>query len=145
LNPLPAGCNCTIDQADLLRTHRPAFADWAGIAEELEAMGASEKRELKSRLILLTAHLLKWKYASKRKAHPNSWRKTIREQRRALNDLLADNPSLKQMPQTLISDTNLFREHIRADAIDDTGLDSFPFEYPWSSDSNLAHHFWPEP
>jgi len=131
-----------IDQADLLRTHRPAFADWAGIAEELEAMGASEKRELKSRLIVLTAHLLKCKYASQqRKAHQNCWRETIREQRRALNDLLAENPSLKQIPQTVISDTDLYREHIRADAIDDTGLDTFPHECPWSIDSILSPSF----
>ena len=52
-----------LDQADVLRAYRPSFLDWAGVAEELEAMGASEKRELKSRLIMLTAHLLKWRYA----------------------------------------------------------------------------------
>jgi len=135
-----------LDQAEALRAHRPAFIDWAGIAEELEAMGASEKRELKSRLIVLTAHLLKWRYATtQRPEHEKSWRKTIREQRRALSDLLADNPSLKELPQRLISTTSLYREHVRPDAMDDTGLDSFPLECPWAVDSILASDFWPEP
>ena len=128
-----------IDQADVLRVHRPAFLDWAGIAEELEAMGASEKRELKSRLIVLIAYLLKWRYApAQRLEHENSWRKTIRQQRRALNDLLADSPSLKMLPQKLISTTNLYWEHARPDAIDDTGLDVFPVECPWTIDLILA-------
>jgi hypothetical protein len=153
-----------LDQADILRAYRPSFLDWAGVAEELEAMGASEKRELKSRLIVLTAHLLKWRYATShsyahladslarsaigsasRPENERGWRKTIREQRRALSDLLADNPSLKELPQTLISTTNLYREHIRPDAMDDTGLDIFPVECPWTFDLILASDFWPEP
>jgi hypothetical protein len=134
-----------IAQARALRTHQPAFLDWAGIAEELESMAASEKRELKSRLIVLTAHLLKWRYASaQRPLHEASWRKTIREQRRALNDLLADNLSLKGLPHTLLESTSLYREHVRPDAVDDTGLDIFPAECPWTVDLILAADFWPE-
>jgi hypothetical protein len=135
-----------MDQAKMLRAHRPAFIDWAAIAEELEEMGASEKRELKSRLIVLTAHLLKWRYAiAQRQQHENSWRKTIREQRRVLNDILSDNPSLKALPQTLLSTTSLYRDHVRPDAVDETRLDIFPAECPWSSDLILASDFWPEP
>jgi Domain of unknown function DUF29 len=116
--------------------------DWAGIAEELEAMGASEKREFKSRLIVLTAHLLKWRYATgKRLENERGWRKTIREQRRALSDLLADNPSLKELPQTLLSTTNLYQEQICPDAIDDTGLNVFPVKCPWTIDLILASDF----
>ncbi len=109
-------------------------------------MGASERRELKSRLIVLVAHLLKWRYATaQRPEHERSWRKAIREQRRALNDLLADNPSLKMLPQTLISTTNLYQEHARPDAMDETGLEVFPVECPWTVDLILAPDFWPEP
>jgi hypothetical protein len=136
----------------------------AGLAEELEATEVSEKRELKSRLIVLTAHLLKWRYATTHlyphladsltrsalgsasgSENERGWRKTIREQRRALSDLLADNPSLKQLPQTLISTTNLYREHIHPDAMDDTSLDIFPPECTWTFDLILASDFWPEP
>ena len=134
-----------LDQADNLRSHRPGFIDWAGIAEELEAMIASERRELKNRLIVLIAHLLKWRYATiQRPQHENSWRKTIREQRRALNDLFADNPSLKALPQTLLSTADLYRNDARPDAVDDTGLDAFPTDCPWPVDLILSPDFWPE-
>ncbi len=34
----------------------------ANIAEEIEDVGKSEQRELASRMAVLIAHLLKWKY-----------------------------------------------------------------------------------
>jgi hypothetical protein len=58
---------------------------------------------------------------------------------------VADNPSLRELPQTLISTTNLYREHIRPDPMDDTGLDIFPIECPWTVDLILTSDFWPEP
>jgi Domain of unknown function DUF29 len=33
-------------QAQVLRSKRPSFLDWENLAEELEAMGARERREL---------------------------------------------------------------------------------------------------
>ncbi|MEA5550694.1 DUF29 domain-containing protein [Anabaena cylindrica UHCC 0172] len=36
--------------------------DIPNLIEEIESMGKSEKRELKSRLIVLLMHLLKWQY-----------------------------------------------------------------------------------
>jgi len=51
-----------MEQADLLRTGRLAEADLANIAEEIESMGRSEKRELVNRLAVLLAHLLKWQF-----------------------------------------------------------------------------------
>src|SRR5579859_3781349 len=90
-------------QAKALRRKDVALLDWDKVAEELDAMAASERRELKNRLIQLIAHLLKWRWAiEQRAAHGSSWRKTIREQRRQLNDLLADSSSLKSRPQLLL-------------------------------------------
>jgi hypothetical protein len=48
--------------ADLLRQHKFNEVDIEHVAEELESMGKSEKRELTSRLTVLLAHLLKWKF-----------------------------------------------------------------------------------
>jgi hypothetical protein len=47
-------------QASLLRAGQFAQADVEHIAEEIESMGRSEKRELLSRLAILLMHLLKW-------------------------------------------------------------------------------------
>jgi len=48
--------------------------DVENIAEEIESMGKSEKRELISRLAVLLAHLLKWEFKSERRS--NSWKYT---------------------------------------------------------------------
>jgi uncharacterized protein DUF29 len=128
-------------QAQALRQKDTALLNWDKVAEELDAMAASERRELKNRLIQLIAHLLKWLWASEQRAsHENSWRKTIREQRRQLNDLLADSPSLRSRPQSLL--TAIYTD-ARQDAVDDTGLQEFPTDCPWSIDQILSPDFWP--
>ena len=81
------------EQAALLRAGQLAEADIENIAEEIETMGRSEKRELVNRLTVLLLHLLKWQFQPS--LHGNSWRLTIEEQRYRLEDHLKDNPSLK--------------------------------------------------
>ncbi|HHC25199.1 MAG TPA: DUF29 domain-containing protein, partial [Desulfobacterales bacterium] len=63
----------------LLREGRFTEIDVDNIAEELEAMGRSEKRELVSCLTTLLVHLLKWKYQAVRRSR--SWENTILTQR----------------------------------------------------------------
>ncbi|PWR21376.1 DUF29 domain-containing protein [Zavarzinia aquatilis] len=79
------------EQAALLRAGKLDKADIANIAEEIESVGRGEKREPVNRL----AHLLKWR--QQRIHRSPSWQATIRLQRRALADHLADNPSLKTL------------------------------------------------
>ncbi len=81
------------EQAGLLRAGRLSEADIEHIAEEIESMGKSEKRELVSRLTVLLLHLLKWQHQPAFRS--KSWRLTLEEQRDRLEDHLADNPSLK--------------------------------------------------
>ena len=77
----------------LLREGKLSEIDVENIAEEMESMGKSEKRELINRLAVLMAHLLKWKFQSMRRS--KSWALTIKNQRMELKDLLEDSPSLK--------------------------------------------------
>jgi Domain of unknown function DUF29 len=81
-------------QAQVLRSKRPSFLDWENLAEELEAMGARERRELISHLRILLAHLLKWTYQSSRRGE-TSWKRSIVLARQEIAALLADSPSLK--------------------------------------------------
>jgi hypothetical protein len=53
------GAGVRRDQASSLRSGQSRLLDGEGIAEELDAMGASQRWELKSRLMILVAHLLK--------------------------------------------------------------------------------------
>jgi hypothetical protein len=83
------------EQAALLRAGRLAEADVANIAEEIDSMGRSERRELINRLDVLLTHLLKWHFQPAFRG--TSWDLTIREQRRKLLRHLDDNPSLRAM------------------------------------------------
>jgi hypothetical protein len=56
----------TMEQAQLLRSGEFSELDIENIAEELESMGRSDKREIESRLTVLLAHLLKWRVNSAR-------------------------------------------------------------------------------
>ena len=52
----------TQQQAALLRTGKWQELDYENLAEEMESVGRSEKRELGNRLEVLLTHLLKWQY-----------------------------------------------------------------------------------
>jgi hypothetical protein len=54
-----AFCAWTEQQVRLLRAGRLQDADLVHIAEEIETLGANERRELESRLEVLLLHLLK--------------------------------------------------------------------------------------
>jgi hypothetical protein len=83
------------EQATLLREGRFAEADVENIADEIESLGRSEKRDLVNRLAVLLAHLLKWQFQPVWRG--KSWRLTIKEQRRRLSEHLDENPSLKPL------------------------------------------------
>ena len=83
----------TQEQVKLLKEGEWYHLDAKNLIEELEDLGRRERQELRNRLGLLLGHLLKWQYQSTNQS--NSWLATIREQRRELNLLLKENPSLK--------------------------------------------------
>ena len=83
----------SLEQAALLRAGRVGEADLATIAEEIESMGKTEKRELVSRLTVLLLHLLKLERQPAGRSNP--WRLSIANARDEIADLLDDNPSLK--------------------------------------------------
>ena len=128
------------EQASLLRAGRLAEADLENIAEEIESMARSEKRELTNRLKLLLTHLLKWRYQPTLRC--KGWSYTIEGQREDLADHLADNPSLKdKLPQALSS---AYRKAIQT-AVTETGFDSsaFPSACPWTYEQIMDAAFWP--
>jgi Domain of unknown function DUF29 len=128
-------------QAELLRKGSLADADIEHIAEEIDSMGRTEKRELISRLTVLLLHLLKWRHQSGRRGP--SWEASIANQRDDIADHLEDNPSLKPLvPQALAS---AYRKASR-EAVAETGLPGamFPDKCPWTVEQVLDGGFWPE-
>jgi hypothetical protein len=60
-----------------------------GLEELIDALARSEERELRHRMEILMAHILKWKTQP---PGTKSWRLTINEQRRQITELRQDNP-----------------------------------------------------
>lgn len=131
----------TLEQAELIKSKRLDEVDFEHLLEELESMGASEKRELLNRLGVLLAHLLKWQYEPDRRGR--SWVNTIREQRRMIPLHLKQNPSLKGKLEEFMEDGYGLGRGI---ASDETGLpeSTFPHDCPWVFEQILNSEFWPE-
>jgi hypothetical protein len=86
------------DQARALRDAAQAGVnlpiDWRNVAEEIDALGKSQSRELASRVATILFHLLKLS-ASPAVEPRAGWCDTIIEQRGEIERLLADAPSLR--------------------------------------------------
>src|SRR5688572_19957487 len=82
------------EQAELLRRGEWRALDIANLAEEIEDVGRSEQRELRSRLAVLLSHLLKWQFQPTLRS--KSWSATIAVQRRAIAREMMRTPSLKR-------------------------------------------------
>lgn len=128
----------TVEQ---LRAQNYAAVDWANLIEEIEDMSRRERKSLKSNLVVLLLHLLKWQYQPESRS--GSWRGSIREHRRRINDDLHDSPSLCPYLQAVLSDcyTNACEQ-----AADETGLalQTFPVSCPYTAEQMLDANFLPE-
>lgn len=118
-----------------LRSNAPV--DWENLAEEVESMGRSEKREISSRLRTILIHLLKWLYCPDlRERCENDWRTTIRTQRNDLADELEDSPSLRGYPLDIFAK---IYTRARDDAADEARvpLKTFPKAPPFTLEQAL--------
>ena len=133
----------TQQQAALLRTGKWQELDYENLAEEMESVGRSEKRELGNRLEVLLTHLLKWQYQLEGRREGHSWEDTIWEQRRQLVALPQDSPSLRH---EVVPHLAQHYPAARRQARRDTRLPdaTFPATCPWSVEQVLDEEFWPE-
>jgi len=129
----------TNEQVQLLKTGQLNQIDWQNIAEEIEDMGRSEKRQLDSRLELLIVHLLKWQFQPNLRSR--SWQLTIKEQRLRLSKLLQKNPSLQPNLTEAIEDVYPLAT---LSAERETGLSLFPEICPYTLSEILSLEFLPE-
>jgi hypothetical protein len=130
------------EQATLLREGRFGEADLENIIEEIECLGRSEKRELRNRLIVLLAHLLKW-YALPDSNGKRSWRATIAEQRVRLRRHLEESPSLLPLSAEVIGEAWEVAVLRAAKGIL-VSKAVLPARCPWSAAEVLDENFWPE-
>jgi hypothetical protein len=128
------------EQAALLREGRLAEIDVLNIAEEIEDVAKSERRELGSEIVLLVAHLLKWKFQPSRRG--KSWSSTIHTQRMAIRYALHKMPSLKHTLEDEEWLELLWHRGVTL-AQKETTL-NFPQQWIWSLSQVFDDDFWPD-
>ena len=126
--------------AKKLRTQDYANLDWENVIEEIEAIGRSERKSLKSNLIILLLHFLKWQYQPEQRT--GSWEGSIVEHRRRIREALKDSPSLKLYLETIFFET--YTDAVKQ-AKAETGLPlaTFPQQYPYQLTEVMEEDFLP--
>jgi hypothetical protein len=126
---------------DQLRAQDYANLDWENLLDEIESMGKRERRSLKSNLVILLLHLLKWQYQAEQRS--GSWKGSIVEHRQRIRDELEDSPSLQPY---LIEILDAAYADGRDRAAAETGLDIaiFPVECLYAIAQVLDRDFWPD-
>ena len=70
-----------------LQSQDYANVDWENLIEEIADMGRSERKSLKSNLIVILVHLLKWQFQPEKRS--GSWEGSIIEHRRHVRKKLS--------------------------------------------------------
>jgi Domain of unknown function DUF29 len=127
--------------AELLKQGRLTELDLENLIEEIETMGRSEKKALRSNLQVVLMHLLKYKYQAEKRS--GSWRATIREHRKRLREALEESPSLKPYFGEVFG---LCYDDARLLAADETELAvaTFPQQSPFTPEQAFDPDFLPE-
>src|ERR1700755_1143817 len=95
----------TEEQAAALRRAKSSNLplDWENLAEEIESLGKSDRRELTSQIRRVLRHLLK--LATSPAAEPRAgWRSTVIDARSEIDGVLHDSPSLRREIDSLIAE-----------------------------------------
>ena len=83
----------TQEQAEFIKNKEFEKLDIINLQDEIESMGNSEKRALRSQMSRLLMHLLKKRYQPE-KDYSSSWQDSISDAEIQLQYLLEDSPSL---------------------------------------------------
>ena len=105
-----------------------------GIEELTESLIRADKRALKSQLTRLIRHIIKWKTQPEKRTP--SWVYSIESARMEIQDLLADEPSLKYyletLPDELFAKAKKLAEaemNVKSDIANITEVELFEMEY----------------
>ncbi|MEH2380508.1 MAG: DUF29 domain-containing protein [Nostoc sp.] len=127
--------------AELLKQGRLTELDLENLIDEIETMGRSEKKALRSNLEVVLMHLLKYKYQAEKRS--GNWRATIREHRKRLRQALEESPSLKPYFCEVFGQCY---DDARLLVADETELHLaiFPEQSPFTPEQALNPDFLPE-
>jgi hypothetical protein len=131
----------TQEQAALLREGKARDLDWTNLAEEIDSVGRSQKHAVRSQLVRLLLHLLKWRDEPTHRGQ--SWQDSISDARTQIALTIEDSPSLRHFPREALA---FAYRHARRKASLETRvpLATFPDTCPWDVEQVLDDAFFPE-
>jgi hypothetical protein len=119
--------------------------DWENVAEEIESLGKSDRREVASRIYAIVEHLLKLE-ASPARLPRRGWEQSVRTQRRELRLVLKDSPSLRpDVPGMIAEALASAREEVLSDLAargEPARIDIHQKEY---TESQVLDTWFPDP
>ena len=133
------------EQVRALRERRVEDLYWPNLAEEIEDLGKSERRALKSRIAKLLEHLLKMAYASDRVWQSNSrgWELSLENAREAAGELVEENPGLRPFLNEIFASAyrTARRDALRALRMPNSAIPETP---SWTLEQVIDNRFVPK-
>ena len=126
---------------ELLEQNRLNEIDTVNLKVYLIEMGASNKREVKSKITTLLLHLLKWLYQPTHRSR--SWRVSIIRERKELKEIFIKNTNLEKYAHECFDDS--FTDAIKYAEIEIKSKKKLPKVHVFSVEQALDNNFWPEP
>lgn len=115
--------------------------DWENLIEEIQDMGRSERRSLKSNLIVVLVHLLKWQFQPE--CRSGSWEGSIIEHRRRIREAILESPSLQPYLESIFAEC--YPQAVKqAKAETRLPLEAFPQQCPYELVEVINDEFLPE-
>ena len=114
------------------------------IAEELEALGHAQVREIMRHVRIIHHHLLKLRHAGKLDTGAvGRWRESVTNSRRAIKAVLTENPGLRApLPELHLQTYNGARELAALDL--GRNRKALPEKPPWTHGQLLDRSYWPK-
>lgn len=130
------------EQARLLRQGRFDEIDIGNLAEEIEDMGRSEARALRSELAQLLAHLLKLRHSPSPEPRLH-WQDEVGLHRINVEDLLSESPGLKKHLEDLFGAAWKPARLLALRSLRRDGISDLPNENPFTLEQARDFDFWP--
>lgn len=138
----------TREQAAKLRTllveQSNLDLDLENIAEEIESVGASDRRELHSRLARIIEHLLKLGESTLCEPR-HGWRSSVRAERISLERLFKQSPSLRRWAADESEDAYRHAARRLHHQLIELTMDPLPDVCPYEIGEVLESEWWPMP